>query len=158
MIKPIVKLITDLNKSSVPVTKEDNYKEIIQDLKDTLTAHPNGIGLSAPQIGVQKQISYAKIPKSVNAKLKKIEYFELVMINPKIIETEGKILLKREGCLSFPGIHIDTDRYIYITISYLDENFDEKMASFKDLESFVVQHELDHLKGLTIMNRKHKAR
>jgi len=151
----IVTNINELKKPCHEVTLDDNIQEIVKKLKDTLAYH-NGFGLSANQIGIQKKISYCKIPK-YNPKDKKIEFTELVIINPKIIEKDRKILFKQEGCLSIPYLRIDTDRYVFITLEYQDEKLEKRTALFQDLESFVVQHEYDHLIGLTIFDRKHKG-
>jgi peptide deformylase len=153
---PIVTDINFLKKPCAEVTKEDNIKEIIQKLKDTLTDYPTGFGLSANQIGIQKRISYVKIPKLT--KDKKIEYTEFAMINPRITEHDRKIIHKDEGCLSFPGIYINTDRWVFITLVYEDEKLETRTALLQDWESITVQHECDHLNGITIFNRKHKAR
>jgi peptide deformylase len=159
LVQPKLLIITNINelkKSCKEITNEDNIKEIIQKLKDTLDCY-SGYGLSANQIGIQKKISYCKLPK-YDAKDKKLEFTEIVIINPKIIEKDRKIVVKQEGCLSIPYINVDTDRYVFITVEYQDEKLDKRTALFQDLESLVVQHEIDHLNGLTIFDRKHKAR
>lgn len=157
--KPKPKLVTDikeLRKSCQEVTKEDNVKEIIQKLKDTLESY-NGLGLSANQIGIQKRISYVKIP-IYNPKEKRVDLRELILINPKIIEKDKIIKFTNEGCLSFPGIYINTKRYIYCTVQYLDDNLKENVMAFQDMESFVVQHEVAHLEGKTIFDFKWRAK
>ena len=95
---PIVTDIRELRKPCQEVTKEDNIKEIIQQLKDTLES-VGGLGISANQIGIQKKISYLKIPKFTD---KKIEFNEYILINAKIIEKSRPIQIKNESCLSFP--------------------------------------------------------
>lgn len=147
---PIVSDINQLRKPCQEVTKDDNIKELIQKLKDTLACY-SGLGISGNQIGIQKKISYIKIPKIVN---KKIEYKEYIIINAKIIEKDRPIKVKDEGCLSFPGIGVTTKRYIFITFQYLDENLKPQMGIMQDLESLVVQHEIDHQNGFTLFQRK----
>jgi peptide deformylase len=151
---PIVTDINELRKSCKEVTQEDNIKEIIQKLKDTLIGY-NGYGLSANQIGIQKKISFCKLPK-YDPKDKKLEFTEIVIINPKIIEKDRRIVVKQEGCLSIPYITVDTDRYVFITVEYQDEKLEKRTALFQDLESFILQHEIDHLNGKTIFDRKHQ--
>lgn len=150
---PIVTNIQELKKPCDLVTKDDNIKEIVQKLKNTLEGY-NGYGLAANQIGISKRISYLKIPKLVN---KKIEYQELILINPKITEASRLMINKREGCLSFSGLPIDTDRYTFITIINHNEKLEPQIVSFHALEAFIIQHEIDHLLGITIFDRKHRA-
>lgn len=153
--KPIITDIVALKKPCEPVKIGEDIKTILKDLKDTLVTHPNGIGLSANQIGYQKRVSFIRIPKQVG---QKVEWKEFYLINAKIIQHIGKpIQIKNEGCLSFPGIKVSTDRYIHVVVNYLDENFKANTAAFSDIESFVVQHENDHTLGLTIFDRKHRS-
>lgn len=157
--KPKPLIVTNLKELKIPcqeVTKEDNVKEIIEKLKNTLECY-DGLGLSANQIGIQKRISYIKIP-IYNPKDKKMNMRELILINPLILEKDKAIKFTNEGCLSFPRIYVTTKRYIYCTVQYLDENFKETAMAFQDLESFVVQHEVDHLGGRTIFDRKWRSK
>ena len=149
--KPIVTLIADLNKPCLPVEKNENIKEIIQDLKDIL-AKTGGLGISANQIGVQKKISYIKVPKSIDQKSKKIEYAEYILINAKIISNNTPIRVNNEGCISFPGVEVTTKRYVFVAVHFEDENRKETTGMFSDLESLVAQHEISHQNGRTIFD------
>jgi peptide deformylase len=157
-IKPIVSNIKELRKPCEIVKSDEDVSAIIQDLKDTLIANGHGYALAAPQIGVTKQIFYLRIPKAYNPQTKETTYTEAVVINPKIIERDRKIVFKNEGCLSFPGLRVTTDRYVYCTVQFEDENRKGQVGGVQDIESFVWQHEVDHLNGLVLMDRKHKAR
>jgi peptide deformylase len=132
MIKPIVTNLAELKRPCIPVTKEDDIKQIIVDLKETLATHPTGWGLSANQISYNKCISYIRVPKTINHKDKKITYAELVMINPKIIEKDTPVKVNNEGCLSFEGINVTTKRYVYITVEFLDEKLNPQAGAFQD--------------------------
>jgi peptide deformylase len=155
-IRPIVANLTELRKPCLPVEKGENVKDIIQALKDTLEVK-KGWGLSANQIGINKRISYIKIPKFVD-KNKQIQYNEFVLINAKIIEHDRPIKVMDEGCLSFPGIRVHTRRYVFITIEYLNEKMEPQAMSYQDMESICIQHEVDHTLGITIFDRKWKAK
>lgn len=154
--KPIVTNLAQLRKPCEFVTKEDDVTAIITDLRETL-AYVGGLGLSAIQIGINKRISFCRIPK-YNAQTKKIEIHELVLINPKIIEKDGKYIHRKEGCLSIPHIRVDTDRWKYVTVSYLNEKMEQTFGSAEDLDACVLQHEIDHDNGILILDRKHKDR
>jgi peptide deformylase len=151
---PIVTDINELKKSCTEVTKEDNIKEIIQKLKDTLKSI-GGLGISANQIGIQKKISYVKIPIT---KDKKVEYNEYILINAKIIEKNRPIRVQNEGCLSFPGVYVDTKRYVFIIVQYLNEKMELQNGIYQDLESIVIQHEISHQQSRTIFDDKWKAK
>ena len=151
---PIVTNINELKKLCQDVTKEDNVQEIVQKLKDTL-ASQSGLGLSANQIGIQKKISYIKVPKMT--KDKKIEFTELVLINAKIIEQDRPIKVQNEECLSLQG-SATTKRYVFIIVQYLNEKMELHTGIYQDLEALVVQHEIDHQNSLTIFDRKWRAK
>lgn len=157
MIKTIITNIKELRKPCELITKEDNIKEIIQDLKDTLLSK-KGLGLTANQIGINKKISYIKIPKSVNPKTKEIQYNEYILINAKIIEKDRPIRVNDEACLSFPGIFVITKRFVFITVECLNEKLEPKVMIFQDLEALVIQHEYSHQQGRTIFDEKWKAK
>jgi len=155
---PIVTNINELRKPCLPVEKGEDVKQIIIELKETLNKFSSkALGLSANQIGYNKSVCYIRVPY-FDQKNKKIEIKELLLINPKIVEKETKIINKNEGCLSLPGIRVDTERYVYITLYYVDENFKEHTLLAQDLESLVIQHEYDHLAGITLFERKHKSK
>ena len=153
--KPIVTDVKILRKPCALVTKDDDVSQIIQDLKDTLEVRKI-IGLTANQIGYDKAISYVKIPTKFNQMTKKLAYTDLILINPKIVEKTRKILVKNEACVSLPRIKLSTDRYVFITVEYYDEKFELHTALFQDLESVCIQHEIDHIIGKLIFDRKHK--
>lgn len=147
MIKSIITTITELKKQCKPVEPGEDVSGIIQDLKDTLeTFSHRAIGLSANQIGYDKRISYIRMNKE-NA---------YILINPKIVEKDRLIKVKGESCLSFHGIGVETGRYVFCTVEYLDEHMQPQVKSLQDLEAICCQHELDHLSGLTIFDRRYK--
>lgn len=157
MIRPIVSNLNELRKPCVPVESKEDVSQIVIDLRDTL-ATKEGYALAANQIGINKCISYIKVPKAQDPKTKEITYEEIVAVNPVIIEKSKKILCRQEGCLSFPGVRVDTDRYVFCIVQYEDEKREKHTALAQDLLSFVWQHELDHLKGRTIFEAKHRRK
>jgi peptide deformylase len=150
--KTIVTNYKELRKPTIPVEKGEDVKSIIQDLKDTLN-RVSGLGLSANQIGEKKSISFVKIPKMVD---KKIEFTELVLINPEIVEKSKPIRCNNESCLSFPGIFVDTMRYVFSTVTFLNDRFEEETMLLQDLESFCILHECSHLRGRTIFEDRYR--
>ena len=135
------KIVTDIN---ILKTKSINVgflnsRGLIKDLEDTLKITKHGIGLSAIQIGVAKKVSIIRLFD-----------FKLNLINAEIIEKQSIIRVKNEGCLSLPGLYIDTKRYNYIKLN--------NRKKYSGLIAIAIQHELDHQKGLTILDRKWKHR
>ena len=139
--------LQNLNQKSEEVsTKSSLFKKseaqlIIKDLEDSLDLK-KGVGLSAIQIGILKRVSIIRFGK-----------FKLDLINPIILAKENKIRFPKEGCLSLPNLFIDTMRYNNITL----EN-NGKVSELSGLPAVMCQHEIDHLNGLTILNRKWRKR
>ncbi len=140
MIKSIIKDVKELRKPSALVSPAEDLSDVVQDLKDTLTT-VEGYGLTANQIGMYKQLAYIKV-----------EDEEAVLLNPKIISKEQLIKFK-EGCLSIPGVEIYTDRYNKITFESNGEEYEAE-----GLLAIIIQHEVDHMNGVLILQRRHKAR
>jgi peptide deformylase len=159
MIKNIVTNLKELTLPNEIVTKDNtpNLSEIIQDLKDTLIANPTGIGLSANQIGVHKKISYIRYIEE-NKETKKADIKELVMINPKILVKTTKVRFNGEGCLSFPGLHLDTNRYMFIMLEYQDETLETKQEIYQNIWAIAVQHELQHINSRTFLDAKYSKK
>ena len=153
--KPLVTNYAQLRIPCEPVTKNDDIKGIVQDLKDGLD-NLSGIGISGIQIGINKKISYIRIPQ-LNEK-KQLEMKEIILINPKIIEHSRSFIFKGEGCTSFPGLRIDTDRFVFITVVNYNEKLEPNTFMSQDLEGVCIQHEIDHTNGISIFQRKNKAK
>jgi peptide deformylase len=137
------KIVTDmaiLKQKSLPATPNE-VQAILQDLNDTLDLK-RGLGLSAVQIGILKNVA---IIRTGNVKLD--------LINASILDKAEKVRIAGEGCLSLAGIRVDTMRYGRVTI----EN-NGKIEEYSGLLAIAIQHEIDHSRGLTILDRKWKAR
>ena len=137
MEKKIVKDILFLSQVSQPASQEDLY--LAKDLQDTLlTNRETCVGLAANMIGVNKNI----IVVNDNGKY-------LVMINPIVLKTSGRLYETEEGCLSHQGVK-KTKRYEKIKIAYFDERFKKKIKTFQDYLAQIIQHEIDHCQGILI--------
>lgn len=138
MIKEILTYPTNkdiLTSKSVEVEEiNDEIKDLIQDLKDTLNS-TTGCGISAVQIGELKRICLIKI----NGQIK-------TLINPVITKTRGEVEF-REGCLSAPDVATTTKRAQKVWVDYIDENGRKRELADGGLCSIIVQHELDHFDG-----------
>lgn len=125
-------------------------KDIVEKLFLTLSAADSGIGLAANQIGIAKRVCVVNVREPI------------ALINPKIIGAFGKIMFD-EGCLSFPGQTVRTLRSSKILVEA--DNFPQpREFGSKDLNDFenlleciCVQHEIDHLDGLTMFDREFRG-
>lgn len=97
----------------------------------------DGIGLAAPQVGVNKRLF-------IMGNLDKL----IVCINPKIVNGEGEIK-DQEGCLSFPGLWLKVNRYEKIKVKYYNTKAELIEIDLDGLAARVFQHEYDHLDGIT---------
>lgn len=143
-----------LRSSSRLVTDEDfsndNVKNIIQQLKDTLTYYGNGVGLSAVQIGQKLQIFIINCRPT--EAFPDIKHFSQVIINPVITHYSDKTFDGREWCMSIadkdcvPQHRYQVRRSTSITFDYSDEhNVRHTNTSLSWLPAVVFQHEYDHL-------------
>ncbi|MBU3759160.1 MAG: peptide deformylase [Candidatus Omnitrophica bacterium] len=118
-------------------------QKFFDDMIETMYVE-DGVGLAAPQVGVSKRIMI------VSPKGKRGE--EHVIVNPVILEMTGR---ERgpEGCLSFPGISAEVFRAKKIKVRYQDRNGKVIEDEVKDFFARVIQHELDHLDGVLLIDR-----
>lgn len=110
-------------------------KELIEDMLDTMY-EANGVGLAAPQVGILKRIVVIDVTGED----------PIVMINPKIIESDGE-QTGYEGCLSVPGKNGVVTRPNYVKAVAFNENMEEYEIEGTELLARAICHELDHLDG-----------
>ena len=120
--------------------------DLVRDLFDTMYAQ-NGVGLAAPQIGVNLRVFV------VDASTKDNPLDPMVFINPKIIKKSGAIT-STEGCLSFPEAYTDVVRYKDIMVKATNEHGKSFVMEVKggNLLARCIQHENDHLDGILFID------
>lgn len=128
---------------------DDAIRNLCASMTNTMIQN-NGIGLAAPQIGVSKQIVVALITDGLLGENPKC------FINPEILTHSQETEICEEGCLSIPETFIRVERYKSITIKYRDLSGRPKVETYEDLEARVLQHEIDHLLGITMDLKKYK--
>jgi peptide deformylase len=143
-------IIKDKNKITIPcdiVSVTEGQEIGIRLLHELRNSNQSGIGLAANQIGINKRVCVVNVKEPI------------VLINPEIMEKSKDKFPFVEGCLSFPKKNIKTERYISIKVKA--DNYDEILsfsADSKDIndafECACVQHEIDHLNGITMFDRK----
>lgn len=131
-----------LKTNAAPITEIDGkIARLIDEMFDTLYSSDSGIGLAAPQIGVQKQIFVWEVDDE-----------EMVIINPEIVESSGELLFD-EGCLSLPGLYAEILRPKDVLMRGLDIDGNVIELEATDLMGRLFQHEIDHLHGMLMFDR-----
>jgi peptide deformylase len=113
----------------------------------------NGIGLAAPQIGLDIRLFCVDVSPLAEDEdyadiAEELKGFKKTFINAKIIEESGNEWKFNEGCLSIPDVREDVKRKETIVIEYWDENFVKKTETYSDIRARVIQHEYDHIEGV----------
>jgi len=134
-----------LEKPCSKITDMNEGRGIIRELWDVLGETPNAVGLAAPQIGIPKRACVVSTERG-----------RLELINPVIIDASG-IIIYEEGCLSYPGKSVITERSRNIVVqcdNYRRPVRLDASTNSSFLEVVCVQHEIDHLNGKTMFDRK----
>ena len=141
-----------LKKVAAPIPPDyPDLQQFITDMWDTMYVS-DGVGLAAPQ--VNRSIRLFVIDANPFAeKHPETEGFRQVFINAEIYEEEGEEWSFNEGCLSFPGLREDIMRKPVIRIRFVDENFQPRDERYDGLIARVIQHEYDHIQGITMFDR-----
>ena len=103
-----------------------------------------GVGLAATQLGVMHRVLVYRV--GADAPL-------AAVVNPEIEWRSDEQETLEEGCLSLPGVHVDVERPVYVRVRGRDQQGDEVSVEASGLEARVLQHEVDHLDGVLILDR-----
>jgi peptide deformylase len=140
----------DIRKFGDPVLKtraspvesfDESLVRLTQDLLATMRDN-EGVGLAATQVGRLKRVFVAAIEDN-----------EYVIVNPVLTDISETTETATEGCLSIPGIQVDVERPTAVTISGQDVSGRPLQIEASDLLARVLQHEVDHLDGVLILDR-----
>ncbi|MEN3014247.1 MAG: peptide deformylase [Endomicrobiia bacterium] len=147
---PLIKYPHPLLKRKLsPVEKfNSELKHIVRDMFETMYAY-NGIGLAANQVGIDLQI----VVVDISYKEKNVKSTSFALINPKILQYSSKKIDAEEGCLSFPGYYERIKRAETIEVEYFDINGKKNKIIVNNLLSRVLQHEIDHINGISFIQR-----
>jgi peptide deformylase len=103
-----------------------------------------GVGLAATQLGVMHRVLVYQV--GADAPL-------AALVNPEVEWRSDEAEIAEEGCLSLPGVHVDVERPLYVRVRGQDQHGDEVSVEATGLEARVIQHEVDHLDGVLILDR-----
>jgi peptide deformylase len=120
-----------------------SLERLVDDMLETMYEAP-GVGLAAPQIGISKRLFVADIGEG-----------PFVMINPEIVETSGE-WISEEGCLSVPGKWWAITRPGFARAKGVDLDGNAVEHAGEELMGRVLQHEIDHLDGMLLIERLSK--
>ncbi len=156
-VVPIIKIPDEVLTQQCAKVKavDDETKQLIQNLLDTLSAakNPEGAGLAAPQIGSLKRVCVVRkfLPNPDGSET--VITKDYVLVNPKLISASEDMDIHYEGCLSIPDTYGQVKRHKKIKVSALDENGNEIKINTSGFFARVIQHEMDHLDGILFTSK-----
>jgi peptide deformylase len=103
-----------------------------------------GVGLAANQVGVLNRVLVYRVHQQAPVS---------ALINPEIEWSGDEEEILEEGCLSLPAVHVDVERPIHIRVRGVDEHGEPLTIEASGLEARVIQHEVDHLDGVLVLDR-----
>ncbi len=139
------------HKSTVVESFDQNLKNTINDMFETLYASGNGIGLAAPQVGIKKRIVVIDIKEEDASN-------PIAFVNPRIIEFSEEKFINEEGCLSVPEYFAEVERSKQVKVEWYNDDGKKKSATFNGLMSICIQHEIDHLDGILFIDHLSKLK
>jgi len=144
MILDIVKIGDErLRKVSEEIHDiDESVLKLIKNMKSTLKKS-KGVGLAAPQVGVNKRLILVKPEKEM-----------YVLINPIFNHKSKETACGSEGCLSVPGKWINVKRFKEVDVEFMGEDGDLYKVKAEDFFARIIQHEVDHLNGVLIVDKK----
>ena len=152
MILPIVSFGNSILRCKCsPVQENQPIEDILKNMYETMY-NAQGVGLAAPQVGIDLSIFIIDTTPFCDNENNLIP-LKKEFINPEIIDYSGKDESFNEGCLSIPGLREDVIRKDQIKIRYFDKNFNEHTEKYEGINSRVIQHEYDHLMGVLFTDR-----
>lgn len=134
---------------------EDATEPLVQSLIDDMlvtVVDANGVGLAAPQ--VYESVRIIIVASRPSARYPSApEMAPMAMINPEIVRASEEMATDWEGCLSAPGIRAPVPRAEQVTLRYMTRNGEQKEGQVADFVARIVQHECDHLDGISFLER-----
>jgi peptide deformylase len=160
-------MILEIRKYGDPVLREkakrvekvdERIRELAENMVDTVRGDSGGVGLAAQQVGETVAVCVVDVPAEYDADENGVRFnphvkMPLVFLNPEIVKASKESEVRDEGCLSFPGIYAPVRRPVEIELQFLDLDGKPQNLSLKRFVARVVQHEIDHLDGILLVDR-----
>jgi peptide deformylase len=136
-----------LRKPAKRIAKvDDKIKSLVKEMLQTMYT-ADGIGLAAPQVGVDKQLIV------IDCEPSNPESQPLILINPQIVGSSSQLCNAEEGCLSIPGVYLEVTRPEEIEVAFRNEQGKPTRIKASGLLARAIQHEMDHLNGVMFVDR-----
>ena len=133
-----------LKSSATPVDRfDDSLRKQVARMAGIM-GDAFGVGLAAPQLGISQRLLVYRV--GPDAQL-------VALANPEREWESDEEELLDEGCLSIPGVSVDVTRPVHVRVRALDEKGEPVVVEASGLEARVIQHEMDHLDGVLILDR-----
>ena len=148
-IDPILRKVCEPFDFNEPVMDPYELAEGLHEIR----RKDGGIGLAAPQVGIDTR---ALVIGMGSLQTEGAEDYDQVFFNPVVTSTEGNDTYMIEGCLSFPGLFVKVKRPEDIVLQWETEEGSECTETFSGITSRILQHEIDHLNGVTFIKRANR--
>ena len=133
-----------LKSRATPVDRfDDTLRQQVQRMAGIMR-DAIGVGLAAPQLGISQRLLVYRI--GGDAPL-------ITLVNPELEWRSEDVETLEEGCLSIPSVAVDVERPVHVRVRAHDEHGDERLVEASGLEARVIQHEMDHLDGVLMLDR-----
>ncbi len=109
-----------------------------------LLGDAHGVGLAAPQLGLSQRLLVYRVGEEAPL---------VCLVNPEVDWVSSEEEPMEEGCLSIPGVTVEVERPVHVRVRAQDEVGEERLVEASGLEARVIQHEIDHLEGVLILDR-----
>jgi len=133
-----------LKSRATPVDRfDDTLQQQVQRMAGVMR-DAIGVGLAAPQLGISQRLLVYRIGSDAPL---------ITLVNPEFEWQSEDAETLEEGCLSIPTVVVDVERPIHVRVRARDERGDERLVEASGLEARVIQHEMDHLDGVLMLDR-----
>jgi peptide deformylase len=136
-----------LKSRATPVDRFDDSLRTQVSRMGAIMNDAMGVGLAAPQVGLSQRLLVYRVGQEAPL---------IALVNPELEWSSVDAEEAEEGCLSIPGIGVDVDRPVHVRVRAHDEYGDPRVVEASGLEARVIQHEMDHLDGVLILDRTSK--
>ncbi|MET0511758.1 MAG: peptide deformylase [Thermoleophilaceae bacterium] len=133
-----------LKSSATPVDRFDDSLRTQVSRMAGIMSDAIGIGLAAPQLGISQRLLIYRV--GPDAPL-------VALANPELEWASDDLEPGEEGCLSIPGVAVDVERPVHVRVRAQDEQGERRLVEASGLEARVIQHEMDHLDGVLMLDR-----
>lgn len=133
-----------LKSRATPVDRFDDALRRQVERMAGLLGDAHGVGLAAPQLGLSQRLLVYRVGEEAPL---------VCLVNPELHWVSDEEEPMEEGCLSIPGVTVEVERPVHVRVRARDEVGEERLVEASGLEARVIQHEIDHLEGVLILDR-----